>query len=225
MALPSSSSKHPFSPTLSTPRLTLELLNSSPQHYTCIISCFNTPNALKYLGDRDVHTPDDIDKLLAGSMLPWKLFGPDYESNRTGCVSQTCLYLIHPKANHPGADRLVGCVALTNNNGDDDDTTPPDSGCLLLEEYQKYGYATEAAAELLRYVREELGVRGVVAWVKNPENVGSGRVAERIGMVKGGEVRDEKTGKMKVLYVLEGMRWRLFSSGEGLENGDRAQMV
>ena len=197
---------NPFAPTLTTPRLTLELHNNSPEHYKCLIDCFNTPTALKYLGDWNMHTRSDIDKLIAGTLLQWKLLTKrDHENDKEddGYIAQCCHYHICPKADHPGAGELVGGVILAQ-RGDD---VPPDNGWALLDEFGGNGYATEAAGELLRYVREGLGVREVCAW-PNGENVGSVRVAERIGMVKAArEVRERETGDMKVVYVLEGMRW------------------
>ena len=87
------------------------------------------------------------------------------------------------------------------------DDVPPDNGWALMDGYGGHGYATEAAAELLSYVHNEMGIKEIIAW-PNPDNVGSVRVAEKIGMVKAGEVREKDTGRIQVVYVLAGMKWR-----------------
>ena len=156
-----------------------------------------------------MHTQADIDKLFAGTMLQRKLLKG--QESKDGYVQQTCFYYIRPKPLHPGAGELIGGVSLAQRG----DNFPPDNGWALLEAYSGHGYATEAAAELLRYVREDLGIKEVIAW-PNPANIGSVKVAERIGMVKSGEVKDKATGQIKVVYALEGMDW---PKEDGLEIG------
>ena len=190
----------PFVSTLSTPRLDLFIHNSSPEHYRCLINCFNTPSALKYLGDWNVHTHADIDKLFNGTMLQRKLIKG--HADVEGYIQEGCHYHIRPKPGNPGAGELVGGVSL-GQRGDD---VPPDIGWALLDGYGGNGYATEAATELLRYLREELGINEIIAW-PNPANVASMKIAEKIGMVRGGDVKDKDNGQIQAVFVLEGMKW------------------
>jgi RimJ/RimL family protein N-acetyltransferase len=53
------------------------------------------------------------------------------------------------------------------------------------------GYATEAAASLLRFGQETLRLRDITATCK-PENTASARVLEKIGMVQVGLLRADK---------------------------------
>lgn len=94
---------------------------------------------------------------------------------------------------------LMGAVSLMQRAS----SMPPDVGYCLLEEYHERGYASEAARELLRCAREELGIREIMtsAAVANRQ---SWRVAEKIGFVKAGRVEKED-GSSTIVFVLPGM--------------------
>jgi ribosomal-protein-alanine N-acetyltransferase len=61
-------------------------------------------------------------------------------------------------------------------------------GWVLHPRYQGRGYATEAAAALLRYGFETLRVHRVIATCQ-PENIPSWRVIEKLGMRREGHLR------------------------------------
>lgn len=54
----------------------------------------------------------------------------------------------------------MGAVGL----GQRSKAIPPDISWALLEEYMGKGYATEAAKELIRALREEMEVRDICTW-------------------------------------------------------------
>jgi ribosomal-protein-alanine N-acetyltransferase len=58
-------------------------------------------------------------------------------------------------------------------------------GCVIHPDHWAHGYATEAAASLLRFGHETLKLRGITATCR-PENTPSARVLEKIGMVRVG---------------------------------------
>ncbi len=60
-------------------------------------------------------------------------------------------------------------------------------GYVFHHSYQGFGYATEAAKEVLREAFENLDARRVVAMC-NPENLASWRLLERIGMRREGHL-------------------------------------
>lgn len=66
-----------------------------------------------------------------------------------------------------------------------------------------HAYAAEAGKELLRMVREDLGVREIITW-PGANNQRSIRVAQKIGFVEGGSIRTSDGG-VSVVYVLPGM--------------------
>jgi [ribosomal protein S5]-alanine N-acetyltransferase len=56
-----------------------------------------------------------------------------------------------------------------------------DIGYAFLERHSGRGYATEAAAAVLKYARETLGLRTILA-ITTPENLPSQRVLTKIGL-------------------------------------------
>lgn len=195
------SSTGPFPATIETSRLTLELhTKRSDEQYQSLISCLSTPNAIKFIGFDNLKSAADVDKISNGMQLQWKLF-KGYRDIE-GCIQQDCIYHIRPKAEYPGAGKLVGFVVLNQKN----DEIPPDEGWLLMDEYNGYGYATEAAKGLLNYATDVLGISEVIAWPKE-SNVGSVKVAERIGMTRSGQIRDRKTGELRAVLATPGTKW------------------
>ena len=67
------------------------------------------------------------------------------------------------------------------------------------------GFATEAAAALLEFVRGSLRVANVMAWPA-ARNAASARVAEKIGLVRGGFLPD-RHGTMHAVYILPHMQF------------------
>lgn len=61
-------------------------------------------------------------------------------------------------------------------------------GWVFHPDHQGKGYATEAARAMLRYGFETLGVHRIIATCQ-PENIGSWRVMEKLGMVREGHLR------------------------------------
>ena len=57
----------------------------------------------------------------------------------------------------------------------------PDLGFAMLASHRGNGYATEAAATALAHGRDTLGLRRIVA-ITLPQNQGSARVLEKVGM-------------------------------------------
>lgn len=84
-------------------------------------------------------------------------------------------------------------------------------GWVFHPRYHGQGYATEAAAALLRYGFESLGVHRVIATCQ-PENVASWRVMEKLGMQREGHLRkciyrDENTWWDEYFYAILEEEW------------------
>ena len=84
-------------------------------------------------------------------------------------------------------------------------------GWLLGKAYHGHGYATEAAAAMLKYGFEDLLLHRVIATCQ-PENVPSYRVMEKIGMRKEGWFRkciyrDDQTWWDEYFYALLEEEW------------------
>ena len=69
------------------------------------------------------------------------------------------------------------------------------------------GYATEAAAEALRWGFEDLGLGEIVA-IYEPENVASGRVMDRLGFAAGSATVDPKRDLPLLVRTLSADEWR-----------------
>ncbi|MGX6601063.1 GNAT family N-acetyltransferase [Micromonosporaceae bacterium Da 78-11] len=81
--------------------------------------------------------------------------------------------------------RLVGSVELQIESAEHG---RGEMGYVMSRDAWGHGYATEAAAALLRFGFEQLGLRRISATC-DPENVGSSRVLEKIGMTFEGRLR------------------------------------
>lgn len=74
-----------------------------------------------------------------------------------------------------------------------------DMGFRFLKEVWGQGYATEAAAGIIRYAKETLMVERVIATVF-PENIASIRVLEKLGLTLTGKVRLAVAEQELLLY-------------------------
>jgi [ribosomal protein S5]-alanine N-acetyltransferase len=86
---------------------------------------------------------------------------------------------------------------------------PSETGALQLgyaiyPEHQGRGYATEAAAALVKFAWTDPGVIAVQATIP-PSNSDSIRVAEKLGMVPFGEGEDDEVGKIIIYEIRRAM--------------------
>lgn len=181
---------------LSTERLNLTLISrSNPAHSACMLACFNSPTTYARMGDYGIRTEAQFNALNDSVRL--SAF-PDID----------ICYMISLKSSK---DELIGGISLAERTKD----LAPDMGWALREGYMGKGYATEAAREVLRVLREEVGIRDICTW-PSEGNKESNRVAEKLGFVDGGVVRvRDEGGKEAKIWILEGME----RIREGLEIG------
>jgi RimJ/RimL family protein N-acetyltransferase len=126
-----------------------------------ILRLVNEPSFLHYIGDKGVRTVVDAQRYITDG--PQK----SYEVNGYG------LYKVELKSD--GAP--IGMCGLVKR-----DTLPDaDIGFAFLENYWNNGYAYEAAAAVMRYAREELGIKRVLA-ITTPDNIASGKLLNKIGL-------------------------------------------
>lgn len=187
--IPMASLKASLPPFLYTKRLTLELFDYSETHYDCLLAAMNSPTAHNSMGDYGVRTPAQFDALNFATRLS--------PSTCEGRVPDTDIYYLLRMGHKSGP--LMGAVSLAQRAA----STPPDMGWCILEPFMGQGYAAEAAEELLRLAREELGVKEIVSWpgIRNQRSI---RVAQKIGFVEGGSI-NTSDGTLIVVYILPGM--------------------
>lgn len=87
--------------------------------------------------------------------------------------------------------RLIGDVSLHLREVAADDRRA-EIGWIIGTEWAGHGYATEAAAAMLRFAFDTLGARFVSA-VMDPENERSQLLAQRLGFLQVGEAGRERT--------------------------------
>lgn len=119
----------------------------------------------------------------------------DWGPNTTG---ETQEFLDMCLAAHRGAVRTNIILAVTFPGGEPFGSVGlavergrGELGYVIDADHWGHGYATEAAASLLRFGKETLGLRDITATCR-PENAASARVLEKIGMVRIGLRRADK---------------------------------
>ncbi|HZF25151.1 MAG TPA: GNAT family N-acetyltransferase [Steroidobacteraceae bacterium] len=171
---------------IETPRLILERLTLADAEF--IFGLVNQPSFVEFIGDKCVRNLDDArDYLLKGPIA-------SYEAHGFG------LYLT--KLKH---DRTpIGMCGLVKREALDD----VDVGFAFLPEYWSKGYAVESAAAVLEQGRNAFGLRRIVG-IARPDNRGSIRVLEKLGMKFERRVQIMPEGPEDVLYGID------FSKGAG----------
>lgn len=137
---------------LRTERLTLSEI--TPDDADFMLELMNDPGWIRNIGDRGIRTVDGARAYIAERFAPqfWLL------------------------VRDPAGERVGVCGILKRDGLDH-----PDIGYAYLERHSGRGYATEAAAAVLRHAREEMGLRTVLA-ITAPDNTPSQRVLEKIGL-------------------------------------------
>ena len=128
----------------------------------------NTPQWLRYIGDRQVYSDADATHYIREVMLP--------QFDRLGFGN----YTVSLTANNT----KIGTCGLYDRQG----LPFPDLGFAFLPEYQGRGYAYEAARHLLDLIFTRLDYPEVLA-ITVPENRASQRLLERLDFTACGTVQ------------------------------------
>lgn len=144
---------------LQTARLNLSRLSETDSAF--LIELLNQPSFIRFIGDKNVRNHDDAKRYLRE--------GPDAMFERYGF----CLYRMGLK----GSDVPVGMCGLLKR----EQLEAPDIGFAVLSAYEGKGYTTEAAHAVLQYGFDSLGLTRVLG-IANPDNAGSHRLLEKLGM-------------------------------------------
>jgi RimJ/RimL family protein N-acetyltransferase len=144
---------------LETERLLLRQLSTQDADF--ILELLNEPSFIRNIGDRGVRTIGDANSYI--------LNGPvaSYAKNGFG------LYLVKLKE----TDVSIGMCGLIKRDTLED----VDIGYAYLPKFWSMGYGVEAAQAVKEYAKNVIGLNRVVAIV-DPENAGSIRVLEKIGL-------------------------------------------
>ena len=163
---------------LTTERLMLERLTFNDALF--IIELLTDPDWLRYIGDRGVRTIEDARGYLERGPMA------SYASHGFGLYRVA----LRDTGEPIGICGLLKRDALPN----------ADVGFAFLPAYRGQGYAFEASAAILAHGRETLGLVRILAIV-SPENAGSVRILEKLGMTREGEVRLSDGAEALWLYA------------------------
>lgn len=126
-----------------------------------ILKLLNEPSFIQNIGDRGVRNLEDARSYITRVPIA------SYEQNGFG------LYLVELKE----SDEPIGMCGLIKRAELED----VDIGYAFLPKYWSKGYAVESAMAVKEYAREVIGLKRLVA-ITDPENHGSIRVLEKIGL-------------------------------------------
>jgi RimJ/RimL family protein N-acetyltransferase len=143
---------------LATERLRLRPLTQADAGF--VLELLNDAGWLAHIGDRGVRSLETARDYIAERFTPDRWFA-------------VC----------DAAGEPLGVCGLVARDGLD----APDIGYALLARHCGRGYATEAAAAVLRHARETLGFQRIVA-ITAPDNKASQRVLEKIGLRPAGTI-------------------------------------
>jgi len=149
--------------TLTTARL--QLLPFTPADAPFIRELVNTPDWLKYIGDRNVQTDADALRYLEERIFP------DYAA---GLIMNWKVCLLEDRT-------PIGNCGLYQRGF----TGFPDLGFAFLPAYTKQGYGFEAASMVLQFAKENLQFEKICA-ITVPYNLASIRLLEKLGFSQKG---------------------------------------
>lgn len=144
---------------LETERLLLRQFTAADAAF--ILEQVNEPSFIQNIGDRGVRTLDDARAYISNGPVA------SYTKNGFG------LYLVALKK----TGESIGMCGLIKRDTLDD----VDIGYAFLPKFWGKGYAVEAALCVKAYAKDVIGLKRIVA-ITNPDNEGSIRVLEKIGL-------------------------------------------
>jgi ribosomal-protein-alanine N-acetyltransferase len=150
---------------LETERLILREVDESDDAF--MLDLLNQPSFIKYIGDRNVRSLEQAREFIESR------YRKSYAENGFG------LYAVELKLRNPDAvskNPVVGICGFVKR----DSLPDADIGFAFLPEYERKGYAFESAQAVMKYGREELGLRRVLA-ITTEDNESSGRLLEKLG--------------------------------------------
>ena len=144
---------------IETDRLNLRWLDTDDAQF--ILELLNDPAFLHFIGDKGVRTLNDAQNYI--------LNGPAAMYARLGFG----LYLTELKE----GEVPIGICGLIKRDTLED----VDIGFAFLSDFRAKGYALEAAAAVMTYGKDVLGLKRIVA-ITTPDNQASGKLLEKLGM-------------------------------------------
>lgn len=158
-------------PILETERLLLREFNLDDAEF--ILTLLNTPEFLKFIGDKKVHSIEDAKLYLEEGPIK------SYDENGFGLWMVELLNTYEP----------IGMCGLINRPTLED----IDIGFALLSEYAKKGYAFEIASATMDYGTNVIGLKTIIA-ITDPSNESSQILLKKLGMKLVKEIEEKAYG-------------------------------
>ena len=127
---------------------------------------FTTPGALRFIGDRQLHSLEDATAFIRDRVLP------HWEKNGYGNYT-----LIEKKS-----QQKVGVCGVFNREG----LEHPDLGYAMLPAFEGLGYAKESSLRMMSAAKEHFGL-SVLDGLTHPENERSIGLLKHLGFVSRGQ--------------------------------------
>ncbi|WP_104382213.1 GNAT family N-acetyltransferase [Sphingobacterium sp. HMA12] len=151
--------------TFDTERLFIRPTNKDDAQF--IFELFNTPNWLKYIGNRNLHSIEDTERYIEIKMLP--------QLDRLGYSSYTLI--------RKEDGEKIGTCGLYDRDG----LEGIDIGFAFLPRFEKQGFAFEASDRILKAAFNDLGLKSVNA-ITRKDNLSSQKLLEKLGLKLTGEI-------------------------------------
>lgn len=147
-----------------------------------ILELYNSPNFIKFIGDRNIKSIQDAEHYIANKFLP--------QLERLGYGN----FLIKLKSN----GKKIGGVGIFEREG----LEIHDIGFSFLPEFEGKGYGFEAASELLKMAFTEFGLNKISA-ITSKENSASQKLIGKLGLQYQSIVRLPDDDEDLLYYELE----------------------
>ena len=144
---------------LETERLILNLVKLEDAAF--ILDLYNSPNFIKFIGDRNLRTVEDAENYIKEKFLP------HVEKHGFGS------FVIIRKSDN----KKVGNIGIYVRDGLD----APDIGFSFLPEFERKGYGFEASKKLMEIAISEFALKKISA-ITTKENTSSQKLIEKLGL-------------------------------------------
>lgn len=145
------------------------------------VELMNTPNWLKYIGDRNIKSVKDAEENLKKGILK------SYKDSGFGFYK----VLLKSEKNKP-----IGITGLVKREQLDD----VDIGFGFLPEYEGKGFGFESSVEIMKLAKSKFNLKRVVA-ITNPDNQNSIKLLEKLGLTFEKKVNPYDEEKKLLLFA------------------------
>lgn len=147
-----------------------------------IFQLLNSPKWIQFIGDRNVRTSDDAKIYIQNRMLP--------QLEKCGFSNYTVI--------QKEDQTKIGTCGLYSREGMEN----IDIGFAFLTEFEKKGFAFEAASKLLYEAKNTFKINHLDAFTTK-DNYDSQKLLEKLGLKKSGLIRIPNDDEELILYQIE----------------------